>query len=161
MKTMLVIGHSYVTRLFNSGLHSFKTAGEQVTMRYVFDNGATYDKFLSESRLFEWIDSEEKPDYILVILAGNSISDYDNATNEDIFTRARNFYARLRESFPDSKIIATQAEKRFYLPGNRWNCPTELQYTKRCNQFNLFLARSKFKDHILMIAGSGRLDNIG
>ena len=154
---LLIIGHSYVSELSNSGLKSFDTEGELVTVRYICRSGGTYDKFLTEPGLFERIENEEKPDYILVILAGNSIS--NNTTNEEIHSSARAFYNRLRESFPDSKMIATQAEKRFYKPGNRWNCPTETEYTRRRDQFNRFLLKATFKDHILMIAGTGRLDN--
>ena len=154
---LLIIGHSYASQLSDFGLRSFVAAGEGITVRYIPQGGATYNKFLTEPGLFERIDNEDEPDYILVILAGNSIS--NDTTNEEIYAGARAFYARLRESFPDSKIIATQAEKRFYKPGNKWDCPTEIEYTKRRNQFNGFLARSKFKNHTLMIAGAGRLDN--
>ena len=143
-------------QLFESGLKSFVTEGELVTVRYVFRKGRTYDKFLTEPRLFERIENEEKPDYFLVILSGNSIS--NNTTNDEIYISARAFYTRLRESFLASKIIATQAEKRFYKAGNKWKCPTETEYDRRRNQINRFLSKSTFKDHLLMIAGTGRLD---
>ena len=145
-----------MSQLSDFGLESFVTEGQLVTVRYISRSGGTYDKFLTEPGLFERIENEEKPDYILVILAGNSIS--DNTTNEEIHNSARSFYNRLRESFPDSKIIATQAEKRFYKAGNKWKCPTETEYDRRRNQINRFLSKSTFKDHLLMIAGTGRLD---
>ena len=140
--------YSYVSQLLDSRLRSFVAAGH-IAVRYVFRRGGTYDKFLTEPRLFERIHNEDKPDYLLVILAGNPIS--NDTTNEEKYTSARSFYARVRESFPDSKIIATQAEKRFYKNCSKWNCSTETEYTKRRNQFNGFLARSMFKNHTLMM----------
>ena len=65
----------------------------------------------------------------------------------------------MRRGLPDTKIIAAQAELRFYEHGNKWNAPTEEQYKKRRDDLNKFLNRLKIKDGVLIIAGTGKLDN--
>ena len=60
---------------------------------------------------------------------------------------------------PNAIVISAQVEVRFYNEGNRFGAPTYQNFKSIRNAFNTYLKRMKYKDNILIIAGSGRLDN--
>ena len=137
------------------GVRHFQVGTERVDLEFVFKRGGSYQTYLDNNYLFERA-RLTNADVVLVILGGNAIS--NDVTNPEIYAVARKFYTKLRESFPNSKIIAAQVECRYYQPENRWNCPSGKGYCKRRIALNNFLKRLKTKDHILMISGDNRLD---
>ena len=60
---------------------------------------------------------------------------------------------------PDSIIIASHIENRFYSRDNYHNSPLPEQFDYLRRHFNRFLKNKKFKDCILQVQGSDRLDN--
>ena len=155
---LLIIGHSYVKALWQTGVRQFVAAGTNIEVSFVYRGGTDYNTYLNDTTLFDRIE-RHKPDFIIVILAGNSIN--GKYTNADIKIQGTQFYSKLRENFPKGvvKIVASQVEPRFYKPGNRWNCPLEDEFKKRKSGVNNFLKKLTLKDHLLMVGGSYRLDN--
>ena len=100
---------------------------------------------------------EQRPDFVIVALAGNSLN--NAITNAEIYVQCRQFYQLLRNGLPETKIIATQAELRFYNDTNKWNAPGAEEYMKRRTVIINFLRRMKTKDAIMMVAGKNRIDH--
>ena len=100
-----------------------------------------------------------QPDFIIVILGGNSIS--NNVDNYTIISQCKEFYKILRFFFQTSVIISAQVELRFYKPKNKFNCPCIESFKKRRSELNKCLNRLKDNDSLLMVAGPNRLDNEG
>lgn len=129
---------------------------QSVNINYKYFPGANYSTFLSDnSLLLQSI--VDKPEVVVVILGGNSIS--RDVTNFEVFKQCRAFYKLLRDHLPNSRIIAAQIELRFYETPNRFGAPGPEDFRKRRNQLNRFLQTLKLKDNLLIIAGPGRLDN--
>lgn len=153
---VLVFGHSYVRDLQNLGVKCMKYEQQTVEIDYKYFSGANYSTFLSDnSPLLQSI--AHKPEVIVVILGGNSIS--RDVTNFELFKQCRAFYKLLRDNLPHSRIIAAQIELRFYDTPNRFGAPGPEDFRKRRNGLNRFLQSLKLKDNLLIIAGPGRLDN--
>lgn len=155
-ETLLIISHSYGQKLESAGFSRMISEGHDVDVKYVYRSGATYNTYLTDSTLFSQIASAN-PHFVLVILAGNSIS--SDTSRQTIKRQCLEFYHRLRFELPDAVIIGAQAETRFYGEDNKWHAPTGRQYKSDRHFINNLLARSvKEIDHILMLGGPARLD---
>ena len=82
--------------------------------------GATFCTFIDNPALFERI-KETNPDFVIVILGGNDLK--ANIELSHIYDRCKSFYTTLRSYLPNSWIIASQIENRFYHPQNRFGSP--------------------------------------
>lgn len=154
---LLIFGHSYVRDISNLGRLSFEVENTKVSVKYIYYPGAGYEKILNNPSIL--LDSLEnyKPDILVTILGGNSITKYKS--NTELFELCKCFYKLIRDNCPDLIIIPAQIELRFYSEENRFNSPTESDYRYQRNCLNKFLNRLKTKNHLLMIAGIGRLDH--
>lgn len=153
---VLLVGHSYVRDLMHLGYNTFHTEGEKFEVEYIYQSGANYDTYLNDTSLLDPAYGFQ-PDYVIVILAGNSINNY--TPNSEIYQKARDFYSVLGDRLPDAKIIAAQPELRFYSEDNHWDAPGTDEYRGRRNSFCNFLRRDKTKHAIMQISGPGRMDS--
>ena len=152
-----IFGHSYVKELqseFSLGKISIPE-GVTFDVKYFSFPGATFKLFLEN---LHHLDSlvRYKPDFIIVILGGNDLR-VDRELKE-IYEDCTKFYELLREKLPDSYIIASQIENRFYWPGNIFNSPVGEHFDYLRRYFNKFLKNRKFKDCLLQVQGPQRLD---
>ena len=154
---LLILGHSYVKRLSKLKIENFTVGEEIVEVKYWYKKGADYLTILDKTSYLD-LAEEYCPDFILVILAGNSLN--NKKSNKDIYREIREFYSAFRERLPNSIIISAQVELRFYEENNRWDCPTAKVWRARRECINKFLNRLKLKDFVLNITGPGRLDQI-
>ena len=154
---LLLIGHSYVHDLVKEIPLVFETAGNTIEISGIYKSGGTYNDFLNIPNLWSRVEAQ-KADIIVVILAGNSIT--ESVTNSQIYISSRLFYRRLRNQFPAAKIVSAQVEPRFYKAGNKWGCPVGTEFHKRRIAINNFLRTLKIKDHISMVGGPNRLQGV-
>ena len=152
---LLIIGHSYVSGLESLNISNFTIGNTSIEVKYLYKSGGDYYSILYETDLIEQA-VEYEPDFILAIVAGNSI--HNNVTNDIIYAQIKVFYKTLRNRLPEAKLMASQVELRFYKANNYHNCPTEAEYTLRRRDINKFLNRLKLKDYLLKIAGPHALD---
>ena len=149
---VLLLGHSYVyyLKLLGDWNRKFvKENGQEVDLEFSFRwrSGKDYQWFLDEGQDFEYV-KEIKPDIIVVILGGNSI--VNSVSNTDIRDKAIAFFQKLKEVVePESIIIATQVEPRFYEPGNRFDCPEPEEFNRRRQRLNLHLNQKVKKKGLL------------
>ena len=153
---VLVIGHSYVKDLSKLGHNSFTIDQNHYNVKFWYKSGATYKKFFVD-RSFDQKIQIYNPDYIVVVLMGNSLT--QNNSNSDIYAECREFYDNLKSAAPDAVIISAQIEARYYKPNNKWNAPVGEEFFKRRSILNKFLCRLKQKRFVLSVTGPGRLDN--
>ena len=149
---LLIIGHSYVKSLSKLNVKNFSVGEHTVEVKYLYKSGASYSTILDKSSYLDQAE-EYNPDFVLVVLAGNSLS--NSCPNKKIYEQIREFYLVLRARLPNSIIISAQVELRYYAENNRWNCPTESEFRKRRSSVNKFLNRLKLKNYVLNISGPG------
>ena len=119
--------------------------GIELDIEYFGFSGATFRFYLDNpSHVNALVNS--KPEFIVVILGGN------------IYQDCTKFYELLRDKLPDSIIISSQIENRFYSRDNYHNSPLPEQFDYLRRHFNCFLKNKKFKDCILQVQGSDRLN---
>lgn len=153
---VLVFGHSYVRDLESLNCKHINIDQRPVDIEYLSFPGADYDTFIEKPTLLQKV-SSHNPDFIVVILGGNSIK--RDLSNFELFHKCRTFYNLLRDTIPSTTIISAQVELRFYETPNRFGAPSLELYRKKRNELNKFLNRLKKKDYMLIIAGPGRLDH--
>ena len=151
---LMILGHSYVRDLSKLYILSFDLE-QNVQIKYWYWSIASYEKFLENPSLLSDAISYN-PDFVLVILGGNSIT--KDVGSHELFIRCRKFYQLLRDSLKYSIIISAQVELRRYT-GNDHETPQYRIFIQKRNGINQFLKRLKSKDHMLIIAGPGRLDS--
>ena len=157
VKKVVILGHSFVRDLAKAGFESFEVEGTAFKIECLFDPGASYISMLEKGEILDAA-AVSNPDFVLVILGGNAI--IGSTDDVAIHQQCRNFYQELRNVLlPHCKIIAAKVELRFYQCPNKWDAPSETEYKRRRNSLNGYLQRLKLKDHILQVAGPGRLDN--
>ena len=154
---LLIIGHSWVSNLQENGLTNINIVGQNCEVHYICKPGKRYQDFSSDSSVFEEA-ANFNPDYIVVILVGNSI--LGRFSNTQIREWLQEFYTLLRRSVPAAKILATECEQRFYQPGNRFGAPVGEAYRLRRVAVSNLIRRLRSKDHILRISETAKLDNI-
>ena len=152
---LAVLGHSYVRDLASLGECEIFVSGIKFCLNYFPIPGATFSTFNSNPVHFENL-KIYKPDYILVILGGNDLK--TDVELSQIYEDCSVFYKNLREICPDSIIIASQIENRFYESNNRFNSPPAKTFDYLRRYFNRFLKNLPFKDFVLQVQGPNRLD---
>ena len=110
-----VVGHSYAHELKKAGYEHCDIFGTRAKFDYVYKRGGTYNDYLDSTDLFDRVRALN-PDVIVVILGGNSIKNGNDLTKTKL--TITDFYKRLKEICPSSKIISAQIEKRFYEADN-------------------------------------------
>ena len=155
-ETLLIVAHSYGGYIEDSGFRSFEGNGKIVRVKYLTVPSATYATFLNNEEYWNRM-RDHRPDYVLCIIAGNVVGSH--LTRDQQKDQCKDFYQRLRDTLPDTTIIAAQAELRWYIEDNRFNAPEIVQYKRDRNCFNRFLDRSMHcKDYTFMVGGKNRLD---
>ena len=152
-----IMGHSYVRQLANMEKTTMDVRNFIFKMRYFHHSGASYDTFLQNDEWFREI-AKYEPHYVVVILAGNSIS--SDAGRQVVRSQCAEFYRRLKYNLPNTIIISAQCEMRYYQAGNKWKAPLENQYFSDRNYINNVINRQiKERDYLIKIIGRDRLDN--
>ena len=153
-----ILGHSYVSNLQSLGITSGKLqGGRNYEIKYFHRSGSCFDFWLGwPHQLHECV--EFKPDYLIVILGGNSIK--ESIRVKTLKEKANIFFQVLRNNLPDTKLIPAQIELRFLEKTNSFGTPPLQRYRLIRNKLNKALQESKIKDFLLCIAGNTRLDNI-
>ena len=151
---VVVFGHSYVRDLSRQGITEFSMADNSFRLDYVSLPGANFCSF-DHTDHFEVVKSK-KPDFVVVILGGNDLRVKTDLSK--VYADCTRFYNTLRDFLPDSIIIASQIENRFYQDNNRFGCPPGKQFDYLRRHFNRFLKNKKFKDCLLQVQGPNRLD---
>ena len=154
MKVSL-LGHSYVRDLSELNVRVFELSPSlQLEVSYFSFPGARFSSFLNNlSCLDELIDG--RPDIVVVILGGNDFQ--NNTLISDVTKQCSCFYKYLREKLPQTRLIATQVELRFYKPNNIYNCPEAATYKKVIGYFNKYLQKAKPADSLICILGPNRM----
>ena len=153
---ILVFGHSYVRDLASLRVDSLNWQSQTLRIEYKSFPGAGYERFLDSPALLESL-LTSKPDIIIVILGGNSIT--RDIVNHELQARCKRFYQLLRQSAPNAILIPAQVELRRYSPNRRFDNPPAEIFKQKRNSLNQFLKRLRLKDRLLIIAGPGRLDD--
>ena len=153
-----VFGHSYVRNLWSAFEQNTITAHEgiELDIEYFGSSGATFRFFLDNPFHVNAL-VNSKPEFIVVILGGSDLKAHRPL--QDIYHDCTKFYELLRDKLPASIIIASKIENRFYSRDNYHNSPLPEQFDYLRRHFNHFLKNKKFKDCILQVQGSDRLDN--
>ena len=155
---VVITGHSYARELEGLGIQHTVISGQNVEFQYIHRLGASYETYLNgrDRDLFGQIAAAE-PVIVLVIMAGNSIT--DSKTDQQIRLDIEEFYGTLRAYVPGARIIAAQIELRFNQENNRHGAPCIDEYRQRRVRLNNFINRCKAKDGILLLSGPNCLDN--
>ena len=157
-----VLGHSYVNDLKNLGPNPcYSKDGIPLFFHYISVKGSTFASWLDSPPEWSRLRSLQ-PNFIVVMLGSTSIT--NRVTDEDLRQDSKRFYKLIRHEFPDSILIAVQAELRFVPYPNEQFIPPSKIYAKRRRKFNNYLRKVMKivpgRNHICMIAGPGRLDNL-
>ena len=152
---LALFGHSYVRDLASLGESEIFVSGVRFCLNYFSVPGATFSTFASNPVHIENL-KIYKPDYIIVVLGGNDLK--IDVELSQIYEDCSVFYKNLREICPDSVIIASQIENRFYELDNRFNSPPAKTFDYLRRHFNRFLKNKPFKDFLLQVQGPNRLD---
>ena len=153
---VLVVGDSHVANIGRLGSGRFMHVNHQVNIQYFGIKGAGFATFTPEklSKLSQWY----KPEIIISIIGGNTVSSTEDT--KEIYRVGETYYKDLKEAFPGATIVATQIEARSYLPNNRFGAPGYEIFQSRRVAVNNFIKALRYKDHVLMIGGPNRLDNL-
>lgn len=153
-----MIGHSYIRYLHNENLRFVEIKHNlRAQLSYVFRAGATFRTFLENKG---WVDLAKgsNPDIIIVYLGGNDIR--EQTPLQVVYKNAKDFYALLRELFPNAKIVASQVESRYLAHTNSFGTPAAQQYSSLANYLNNYLNKEiKTKDKLFMVKGANKLSN--
>ena len=166
MKRVLILGSSLAKYLcFFDRRRSYWIWGQRVKFSYRFFPGKSFDYFLNPNH-GHILDGALafSPDYIIVILGGNSIK--SNVPQRVIMKEAREFYQLLNRKYlainPRGVIVASQILLRFIRdPNNRYHCPDPDEFAKRRNKLNRKILSLRYKHYLLVVAGPGNLDHEG
>ena len=112
---VLFYGHSYVRDLNQRCSWSeplvIKGKAIQVNYQFRYFPGKDYEYLLNKPQEFDNLELIN-PDYIVVVLGGNSI--VADKTNGDVNSLANAFYEKLRSSLPHTIVIAAQFSIRHW-----------------------------------------------
>ena len=160
---VLLYGHSYVRDLNQKCDWSqpLTIQGQAVRADYSFRYfpGKDYEFLLHKPQEFEILASIN-PEYIVVILGGNSI--VASKSNQEINGLATEFYQRLRASLPNAVIIATQIEPRYYPENNHFEAPPREEFNRRRVALNTYVnKRLRRRGLVNYVAVLGSAANYG
>ena len=153
---VVIFGHSFVRDIASLGRRVITLSNDvEFCLNYLSVPGASFATFLNDNKHFEHLRSLN-PDFVIVLLGGNDLR-IDTELAE-VYKDCTKFYTRLREIVPDSIIIASQIENRFYKSENRFGSPVGENFDFLRRHFNRFLRNKPFKDFLLQVQGPNRLD---
>lgn len=153
---VLVYGHSYVRELEQKcdWPQSLTVNDQELDVLFTFRYfpGKNYQFLVERPQEFEILE-ELNPDYMIIILGGNSI--VDTWSNGEVKALANEFYEKLNESLPDTVKIAVQIEPRYYEEDNPFGAPTADDFNRRRQIINNFvnkqLKRRGLVDHMALL----------
>ena len=149
-------GHSYVRDLMKTTPIRMQINNADLELTFITVPGGTFRTFLENVVYFDRL-KEIDPHFTIVILGGN-----DLRANKPIQTNYQDcyrFYTTLKNYVPNTCIIGTEIENRFYKPNNRFGWPNDETFNRMRQQFNRFLWRQSFKDFVLRVQGPNLLDH--
>ena len=155
---VLVIGDSHVDNLGASGPDYFEYRSQRVDVEYYGIRGATFQTYTKNGNdeLLN-VAGKYQPSIVVTFIGGNAIK--TAVSNEKIFEQSERFHKAISEIFPGALVVSSQIEKREYKPGNKFGCPVGQEHKRRRVAYNHFLKALKYKHHVMMINGPGRMDN--
>ena len=155
VKTITVVGHSYVRRLKEyresriQRPQFIKVNGDRFRLSYVHKGGKDY-AFYNQSPTYKLRILEKCPDIVIIILGGNKVCGQEPVPT--ISQQMRIFHSWLREALPNTLIITAEVEPRYsynpLLPLDH----TGESYADRRSAFNQAIKRMRDKDHMLRLA---------
>ena len=148
-KNITFIGHSYVRDLAKLGHKTLLIDSVQYKLEYIASPGGTFQTFLRKPAFFQRLQASE-PDFTFVILGGKDLK--MNINLQDIFDDCQAFYRMVKDYIPNSCIIASEIENRFYKPNNRWGWK-EGAFDVMRRRFSNWLQKKSFKHYLLKIQG--------
>ena len=152
-----IFRHAYVRDLEGLGEKIIYLSNDvEFSLGYFYVPGATFGTFIDNLDHFTDL-KDFQPHYIIVVLEGNDLQ--ANIDLSEIYKHCSEFYGLLRASFPDSVIIASQIENRFYNINNRFCSPGARLFDYLRRNFNKHLKNKSFKDFLLQVQGPNHLDN--
>ena len=141
---------------------SFIISGHRVEFTYAPFTGKSYEYFIDNPSKISQVLRSNRPNYIIVIFGGNSIS--TKVPTRVVLKNCQIFFELLRESVqnicPHAKVIAHQVPLRFVYNGFK-DTPDPETFRKVRNYLNHKLRFLPTIDYILAIGGSDwtRLDH--
>ena len=81
-----------------------------------------------------------------------------NGNLKTILDDCQAFYRMVKDYVPNSIVIASEIENRFYRPNNRWGW-TQGAFDVMRRRFNKWLQKKSFKNYLLKIQGPHLLDH--
>ena len=155
---VLLLGHSYVKYLERLGDWDREVkldSGESLNLEFSFRSqaGKDYDHFLTSQSELEFVDLL-RPDIIVVILGGNSIT--TQVTNSEIKWKSTEFFIKLNEVISDQCLkLVVQVEPRNCEAGNKFGTPEFEEFNRRRaiinNHYNTTLKKRKLVDHVVLL----------
>ena len=154
-KNITFFGHSYVRDLARLGHKTLLIDNIQYKIEYIASPGITFQTFLKNPAFFQRL-QVSKPDFTFVILGGNDLR--MNINLQNIFDDCQAFHRMDKDYVPNSCIIASEIENRFYEPNNRFRWP-EGAFDVMRSRFNKWLQQMSFHHYLLKIQGPHLLDH--
>ena len=156
---LLILGSSHAKYLKKYDRRRVRNIlGEQVFFNYQEFSGKGFEYFIDNPGEIDDVIAY-KPDMVLVILGGNSIS--TERTKRTLLNNCRTFYQLLRDRLdilsPNTKIIASQVFLR-WVYNNNYNTPKPEPYKTARNYLNNYINKLRTKDYTLLVAGKTKLD---
>ena len=153
---VVVFGHSYVRDLATLDRTQLDIEGNVFHLSYITVPGGTFSTFINNRRYLEQLKAKS-PDFVIVVLGGNDLK-YDVDLSEN-YEKCFTFYNLLRQTVrPDTLVVASQIENRFYKPNNRFGWPPGRAFDLKRRRFNEFLKNKPFQDSLLKVEGPDLLD---
>ena len=157
---LLIFGSSYCKYLSRYDKIRYHKIGKNlVKFEYEYFSGKSYEYFIDDPNKIDDVLSC-KPDFVLVIFGGNSIS--TKRPKQQLLINCRTFYqllnAKLKAVNPCAKIIAHQLPLRFVTNG-KYDTPDPETFRNLRNAVNEKVRKLPTKDYILLTASKNKLDN--
>lgn len=147
-----IFGHSYVRDLQSSNFRPPPC----YTFKYFALPGATFTSVLNSPAQLNPL-QRFQPHFCVVILGGNDIKAHTPIS--ETYRLCKEFYTLLRTLLPQTRILASQIENRFYARHNKYNSPPAKTFNFLRKHFNRHLRNKDYKDNIVQLQGTNRLDS--
>lgn len=154
--TITIFGDSHCWFLSDVDDHELLIEGFHCNFQYFPFSGKSFDHFLTPKgyRDMQRVVSSG-PDYLVVILGGNSIS--TEVERSTVLDQCSQFYENLYNEYlavnPNGKIISSQLVMRYNKVPNKYNTPGPDDYRLFRNLVNRKINNIQHKHHMMMVAG--------
>ena len=153
---LAILGHSQVKNLSKLDKRCIVVRRKLIRIRYFHSMGSNYQAIRlgpALQHIFQF-----QPHFIVVWVAGNEVG--SSKTREEIKNEMIDFYQTLRDEFPNTCLIATQVENRFYEPENDYGAPHGKEWELKRNCINVYMNRSlRTKDYLIPLGDKDGLDD--